>query len=83
MEFPAFESELDRSLPDRLLAVNPELLCDFLVEFLREECVFRRNMGKAVIGLSGGVDSAVSTYLAARAFGSENVFTFRLPCLVG
>lgn len=35
--------------------------------------------GKAVIGLSGGIDSAVSLALAARALGAENVFAFMLP----
>lgn len=34
---------------------------------------------KAVIGLSGGLDSAVVTVLAARALGAENVFTVALP----
>jgi NAD+ synthase len=36
-------------------------------------------MRVAVVGLSGGVDSAVTAYLAARAFGPENVQCFRLP----
>lgn len=63
----------------RKLALNPGLVAEFLVEFLREECVRQRGLGKAVIGLSGGVDSAVTTYLAARAFGPENVHVFRMP----
>ncbi len=32
-----------------------------------------------VVGVSGGVDSAVSLVLASRALGPENVFGFRLP----
>jgi NAD+ synthase (glutamine-hydrolysing) len=32
-----------------------------------------------VIGLSGGVDSAVTTYLAARALGPANVLAVRMP----
>jgi NAD+ synthetase len=35
--------------------------------------------GKAVVGLSGGVDSAVTACLAARAIGPENVLGVRLP----
>ncbi len=50
-----------------------------LVEFLRDEFTGRRGFTKAVIGVSGGVDSAVSLYLACRAFGPENVHGFRLP----
>jgi NAD+ synthase len=33
-----------------------------------------------VIGLSGGIDSAVSAALAARALGPENIIVLRLPC---
>lgn len=34
---------------------------------------------KAIIGLSGGVDSALVTVLAARALGAENVHTLLMP----
>lgn len=34
---------------------------------------------KAVIGLSGGIDSALVTALAARALGSENIHTIFMP----
>lgn len=34
---------------------------------------------KAIIGLSGGIDSAVTTVLAARALGSENVRVLLMP----
>ena len=36
-------------------------------------------MSRAVIGLSGGIDSAVSAYLSARALGPENVLALRMP----
>ncbi|MBV8373645.1 MAG: NAD+ synthase [Candidatus Eremiobacteraeota bacterium] len=52
---------------------------DWLVAFLRDELLFRRGIGRAVIGLSGGVDSAVTAFLCARALGAENVYTFALP----
>ena len=32
-----------------------------------------------MIGLSGGVDSAVTAYLCARALGPENVYAIRMP----
>lgn len=34
---------------------------------------------KATLGLSGGIDSAVTMILAARALGKENVFPYLLP----
>jgi len=41
---------------------------------------FRKlGFNKAIIGLSGGVDSALVTVLAARALGAENVHTLLMP----
>ena len=34
---------------------------------------------KVVMGVSGGVDSALSAFLSVRALGAENVLTLRLP----
>ncbi len=50
-----------------------------LVEFVREEVGRRRGFQRVVVGVSGGVDSAVSLAIACRALGPENVFGFRLP----
>ena len=60
------------------LEINAPLVEQWLVQFIRDE-MGRRGFTKAVIGLSGGVDSAVTTYLAARALGAENVLTVRMP----
>ncbi|MBL8087592.1 MAG: NAD+ synthase [Chthonomonas sp.] len=70
-----------RSEPPTLdpLAIDAQAVADWLVMFLRDECIRRRGIGKAVLGLSGGVDSAVVAYLCARAFGPENVHTIRMP----
>ena len=60
------------------LDVQPELVTGLLVGFLREE-VRSAGMNRAVVGLSGGVDSAVVVALCARAFGAENVLGLQLP----
>lgn len=60
------------------LEIDPALTADWLITFLREE--FRlRGFEKGVIGISGGVDSAITAFLAARALGASNVIGLRLP----
>ncbi len=62
----------------RSLALNTDIVRRLLVDFLRDGC---RNAGfqKAVLGLSGGVDSAVVACLAVEALGKENVLAVILP----
>lgn len=60
------------------LDVDPALVTDLLVRFLRAEAG-KFGFERAVLGLSGGIDSAVSCALAARAFGPQNVLAVMLP----
>lgn len=59
-----------------------ELNCDtvrrVLTGFLRNE-VRKAGFQRVVVGLSGGVDSALSAYLAAEALGPENVTAILMP----
>ncbi|MDR3690702.1 MAG: NAD+ synthase [Fimbriimonas sp.] len=71
---PAFDANSNGPLE-----INAPLVADWLIRFLQDECIRRRGVKRAVLGLSGGVDSAVVAYLCARAFGPENVFAFRMP----
>jgi NAD+ synthase len=61
------------------LEIDCSLATAWLVAFLRDELIERRKTHRAVLGLSGGVDSAVAAYLCARALGPENVTCFRMP----
>lgn len=60
------------------LDINAPLVEQWLVQFIRDEFA-RRGFSRAVVGLSGGVDSAVTAMLAARALGPENVVGVRMP----
>ncbi|MBR9976769.1 MAG: NAD+ synthase [Bacteroidetes bacterium] len=60
------------------LKLDTTATADHLIDFIRSE--FRdAGFTKAVIGLSGGVDSALSTVLAARAIGADNVLCLMMP----
>lgn len=59
--------------------IDAAVAADWLVAFLCDEMLVRRDISRAVVGLSGGVDSAVTAYLCARALGSENVYAIRMP----
>ena len=60
------------------LDIQTDLVSEILTRFLRDESG-RFGFDKAVLGLSGGIDSAVSCALAARAFGPSNVLAVRMP----
>jgi NAD+ synthase len=60
------------------LTVNTKLLRKILVGFIREE-VTKVGLSRAVLGLSGGIDSALVACLAAEALGPANVHACIMP----
>ena len=59
------------------MKINAELVEKTLVLFLREE-IHKFGFQKGILGLSGGVDSAVVADLAAKALGPENLLLLLL-----
>ncbi len=60
------------------LKLNTGTVRTLLVNFLRDEMT-NAGFTKAVIGLSGGVDSALVAFLAVEALGKENVLALLMP----
>jgi len=63
---------------DNGLSIDTGLVRKILTEFIRSE-IGRAGFSRAVVNLSGGIDSAVSFALATAALGPENVLAVRLP----
>jgi NAD+ synthase (glutamine-hydrolysing) len=61
------------------LAIDGDLVHKWLVAFLKDEVVRRRGFTRGLVGLSGGVDSSLTAFLAAEALGKENVIGVRMP----
>ncbi|HTI62061.1 MAG TPA: NAD+ synthase, partial [Gemmatimonadaceae bacterium] len=64
--------------PPSPLAIDPALTEEWLVQFIRDE-MERRGFQRGVVGISGGVDSSVTAYLATKALGPKNVLGVRMP----
>ncbi len=78
----AIEPKLNASKaqPDILhrLNINTDLARRILTGFIRDQ-IEKAGQKGAVLGLSGGIDSALSAYLSAEALGPENVLAVRMP----
>ena len=68
---PAFE------LPPEL-AIDTDVARRIIGEFIREQ-LRQAGFDKAVLGLSGGIDSALVAYLVAEAIGADKLLTIMMP----
>src|SRR5205823_10914788 len=60
------------------LRIDEALVRKMLVSFVRDETV-KAGLKRAVIGVSGGIDSAVTAALASEALGPDNVLGLFTP----
>jgi NAD+ synthase len=60
------------------LTINTDTARKILTGFIRTE-ITRAGFSKAVLNLSGGLDSSLTCYLTAKAIGAENVLALMLP----
>ncbi|MHB8625855.1 MAG: NAD+ synthase [Aggregatilineales bacterium] len=61
-----------------MLRINTDLARIVIVKFIAD-AVSKVNFEKVVLGLSGGIDSALVAYLAVEALGKANVLGVRMP----
>jgi NAD+ synthase (glutamine-hydrolysing) len=67
------EAEMPVANQDKIALIHDALVMGI------ENYFEKLNFGKAVLGLSGGIDSAVTLVLAAEALGADNVWAVLLP----
>jgi len=60
------------------LTINIDLAVKILTGFIHTE-ITRAGFSHGVVGVSGGIDSALSCYLTTKALGPENVLAVRMP----
>ena len=60
------------------LKINAEIAESILTSFINSE-ITRAGFSHAVVGVSGGIDSALACFLAAKALGPDNVLALHMP----
>jgi NAD+ synthase len=66
-----------QDIVERLL-IDTDHVRELIVDFISREMA-EAGFQRAVIGLSGGIDSATACFLTAEALGAENVLSLRMP----
>ena len=61
------------------LVIDPSSVCDSLCDFIRKTAFGHLKRTGVLVGLSGGIDSAVMVALAVKALGAEKVVGLILP----
>ncbi len=77
-DFIIFDTKSDKEIPDESEGSFEEEVLSALIFGVREYCS-KLNFKKIVVGLSGGMDSALVTYIAVQAIGKENVHVIMMP----
>ncbi len=77
-DFILFDTNADYDEITKCESTFEEEVYNALVFGLKEYCT-KLNFKKAVVGLSGGIDSALVTCIAVDALGAENVHVFLMP----
>lgn len=72
-----FDDKLNEEIPQAAVDVYDETI-DALTFGLKDFCA-KNGFKKIVIGLSGGIDSALTAAIACRAMGAENVTGITMP----
>jgi NAD+ synthase len=62
----------------KILDIDCKLVTELVTRFIKNE-VTKTGMNKAILGLSGGIDSALVAFLCKEALGADNVCGVRLP----
>ena len=58
-------------------------ICHEILKYYQRLQEFEGKKPKLIIGLSGGVDSTIVSFLAVRAIGKENIITVNMPAYEG
>ncbi|MGE4547035.1 MAG: NAD+ synthase [Desulfurella sp.] len=64
--------------PYKVLEFGESVIANYLIEFLKDE-IGKVGFKKAVVGLSGGIDSSLVVYLLKEALGKDNVYALLMP----